>query len=160
MKRGRNMDENQNVMPETLSKRVDIKAVTIDAFSYFMQEALPSAKGLDINPSVIIFTNFGTIQGKVVRLQKDENFLKENGDNYTLNLNAVMKQVIKLRNRNLQEVEALHGAENISLVNNSSLIIIEDAIFKPYANQDMVLNISYMTLFADQVVGMSAGDAP
>jgi len=139
-------------IPELLKNRIDVKAFTFDALCTAI-DTIKSGEvegvSIDAEAKIIIFTNFGIVEGTPISL------LPKNSESNTSNIGALYKAIFKARNINLKELESQN--ENLTLINDASVIVLENAVITPYANPLNKTHSNNLVLFTDQIVGLAIG---
>lgn len=151
------MSEEKYEKPLSLKNKFDSKALILDLFSNIADVANNSEINLTSKVQPAFITNFGVIQGDIVR-EGDEKtpHVTDNGALIGL-MCASLDTVLNIRNRDLTELEQEVGAGNVQ-VTNSSFFVLKNAIITPYANPQNKFNIGEMVLFSDQIVGITVGN--
>lgn len=135
-------------IPELLKNRYDIKFNLISYIDRAVQVlGANEIEGVTFptNVKTVFITNFGLIEGTIVDIQEKVRDIK-----YPIRL--IVQKALELRNKELSEIE------NARLVNETSFFLLSDVMITPFSFPDKKSSISEMVLFADQVVGVSAGE--
>lgn len=133
-------------VPNLLKKRFDLKTLTIGTFLGII-ENVRNAEKVSQNTEVICYTNFGTITGKLLPNQDDDN------ENYGFPF--FHDQIMKIRNNEINQYES-EGTTKI--INDTVGIPLIDVEINYYADPDRTDKLAYFLLFPDQVAGIAFGE--
>jgi hypothetical protein len=138
--------------PSYIKNRIDVKAQTIQVFVETIKKVTEEEKPLlGRNTQVLILTTLGQVHGKILTFT-------DNSDTTNDVSQILNERFLQLKNFGLAILEEKHNGEEISIVNNSGLVVVIDATLKPYANPQSTYNYKVLNLFADQIVGFSFGE--
>lgn len=139
---------------KVISKRIDVKAVTLNAFGTSLELAEKGGiEGVSISPDtrMFIITNFGIISGELeVMLSTSEP------------VTAFNQAIFRARDSLLASLEQELGNE-AQVVNNSGVVTLANARLTVFSNPNATFSFQRISLFTDQIVGFSYGqfsDAP
>jgi hypothetical protein len=126
---------------ETLGKSIDVRAITFEAFKT-ASKVLQKNTSVTINDNrVIIITNFGQIFCDV----EDKESIGE----------TIAQIVLKVRDKELEKLPS-----KTSVINECKTLLLKDVTIIPFSNPQVRLNYGMITLFTDQIVGLSIGSLP
>ena len=126
---------------EALGKSVDIHALTFDAFQYALKAIQEKPDSVIKDNCIIVLTNFGQIFCKL----DDKESIGE----------IIAKAVLKARDSALKNIEP-----ETPTINECKTLILKNAVIIPFANPQVKINYSVITLFTNQIVGLSIGSLP
>ena len=126
---------------DTLGKSVDIHALTFDALQCALKTMQGKPDSVLKDNCVIVLTNFGQIFCKL----DDKKSIGE----------IIAKAVLQARDSVLKNIEP-----ETPTINECKTLILKDAIIIPFANPQVKINYNVITLFTDQIVGLSIGSLP
>lgn len=126
---------------DTLGKSVDIRALTFESFRYTLKTMQGKPDSVLKDNCVIVLTNFGQIFCKI----DDKESIGE----------IIAKAVLKARDSTLETIEP-----ETPTINECKTLLLKDVVIIPFANPQVRLNYNVITLFTDQIVGLSIGSLP
>ena len=126
---------------DNLGKSVDIHAITFDAFQYALKAMQGKTDSVLKDNCVIVLTNFGQI---FCKLDEKESI----GE-------IIAKAVLQARNSALENIEP-----ETPTINECKTLILKNVVIIPFANPQVKINYNVITLFTDQIVGLSIGSLP
>jgi hypothetical protein len=145
-------------LPKAIENRSDLKLLTLDAL-YSIIDNVKSGQIVNIsiptNTNVFVITNFGVVEGSMVRFSNNYNqeFANDTTNEYS---KMLINQAFRFRNEKISNLETVNEA--FKLINDSSAIILENAVVIPHASPNNKSNYKILVLFTDQIVGLSFGE--
>jgi hypothetical protein len=147
------MTENTKLtIPNLLKGRIDLKAITVSNVINIV-ESLSSGDideaALPKNTKVLIYTTFGTVSGKLLPIDSEENHGYKN-------IEMLHKVLFRVRNNHLDSFESDKGITRV--ISDTGYIALVDAEVTYYAAPTRTNKLAYFLLFSDQVVGLTLGE--
>lgn len=125
---------------EAYAKSIDIRALTFEAFRGALTVLQEKSDELKSN-SIIVITNFGYIFCKI-----DDN---ESIDEW------ISKAILNARDSELEKIPP-----ETPVINRCKTLLLKDVTIVPFTNPLARLNHNVITIFTDQIVGLSIGKLP
>lgn len=155
------MHDEQNI-PGLLNRRIDMKyATTITFYDVIQHIKAGEIPGFPLQADVrlLIITNFAIIEADLV--DPDAAAQEINPENMKAELyKALINGVTEARNSAIIEWEQENNLDKIALINDTSYLILTNAVIIPHANPEARFQMGEMLLFTDQIVGITAGHIP
>lgn len=143
--------------PKLIQNRIDLKCATyltlnnaIDMFKSDDSKEISVSKNIKVS----IFTSFGIIIGTVIHKFSLEDTTIE--DTTKAFCYTIFDKVIESRNSKFKELEEQNI--DLKLINDSSVIFLEDTVILPYANPISKFKVGYFMVFGDEIKGLSVGE--
>lgn len=140
----------ERTLLDTLKNRVDTKVGVIAALHTTLK-ALQNIKPEEKKPSslddhkLIIITNFANISCEIINLNDEENKDLSNAQ-------FIIKTALKTTDNYYESFSA-----DTTVINKSKTIVLKNAQVVPFANPQQILNYEVLTIFTDQIVGVTIG---
>lgn len=125
---------------DAYAKSIDIRALTFEAFRGALTVLQEKSDELKSN-SIIVITNFGYIFCKI-----DDN---ESIDEW------ISKTILNARDSELKKIPP-----ETPVINRCKTLFLKNVTIVPFANPLARLNHNVITIFTDQIVGLSIGKLP
>ncbi|WP_274363502.1 hypothetical protein [Paenibacillus thermotolerans] len=145
--------------PSFIDNRVDVKAATVVTLEFMfraLSENREPKEGDKKRPKFNLLTNFGLVEGAVVRGPAAE--VEAEGDQAAerhVYVTEMFQQSMDIRNEQLKAaVDEMEGQPVV--VNNTGAILVEDVTITPYANPTHKIHMDHVYLFTDQIIGVTA----
>ncbi len=122
----------------TLGKSIDVRAMTFEAFRCALKALQEKSDAVLKDNCVIILTNFGQI---ICKVDEQESV----GE-------SIAKAVLQVRDSELQKIPP-----ETPVINECKTLLLKDVVIVPFANPQARLNYGVITLFTDQIAGISIG---
>ncbi|WP_034440340.1 hypothetical protein [Clostridium ihumii] len=139
--------------PNLIEDRIDLKCLTFDCFCKsidFLKSGELKNISVGENTTIVILTNFGIMEGIPLKLSNTKDTPSE------ILINELIPKIFEIRNDEIIRLKEKN--ENLSLINDTSSILLKDVTIRPYSNPECISHIKYLTLFSDQIVGISFGE--
>lgn len=147
--------EDEIKIPTYFENRVDVKAETIRLFASAIKQFASQEKPfLSPNTQVILLTTIGQVSGNILTYMDQD----QTEDAPVDAVQTLNEELLKLKTGGLAVFEESLNCSAVNVVNNNGIVVIVDAVLKPYNAPNCSHAFKVLNLFADQIVGFSFGE--
>lgn len=153
------MDKHDEI-PKLIETSIDFKGLYVSVFANSM-DLLRSGKieqmNVGPNTKLIIMTHSAQITADLFHaIDEEENY--KHDDDISRALKIFLKSIRYVVHQHISDVEQKMDYTEVKFGNQSHVIHLRDAVVTPFSNPSHTFTYKYLSIFSDQIVGISFGE--